>query len=563
VVISLLFIIHREALAKKLKSIRWYGYEEADTKGQQLSGILGYNGELELEEVEALLIAFVEQFLKSSKVKRDRALMALGFLAGYEGKGIGGRREKYLIESGCLEREYPDEYTKYLQCQNKKARKEILNDVGKNSLRSKEDTILRNLANSISSQIKDMPAYIDDIKKQTQTQRNGNNHGVKYPSPHYLNAGEEYNAPPLDSMISVPDVPTWGPSNRPTFTIENPAGYVTFNSITNNPKYGDERNFAHIKESGAADSTYTNKISLKAGQEYTVFVYYHNNAASNLNASGKGIAHGAYIKAELPANVLKGATNAGSNIYIGASNANPNQVFDNIYFANSTNADITLRYVQGSAVLTNFKSDTDNTLRTFKLSDSIVDSGAAIGWDSMNGDVPGCNRYSGYVTFKIKAVQPSFSVSKQVRPAGTASGGWVESLAVNPGDEVEYMITYKNTGTVNQENVIVSDTLPNGVSYVKGSTKLTNGNGSNQVMPDAVTTNGLNIGTYAPNAVAYTWFKAKVADAKALECGKTLSLVNTGRISTANGANTDDATITVRVEKPRLLLIKRHVLRYK
>jgi uncharacterized repeat protein (TIGR01451 family) len=350
----------------------------------------------------------------------------------------------------------------------------------------------------------------------------------------------------LAAVIVPAVISAWGPSNRPTFTIEKPADYVTFNSITNNPKYGDERNFAHIKESGAADSTYTNKISLKAGQEYTVFVYYHNNAASNLNESGKGIAHGTYIKAELPANVLKGAANAGSNIYIGASNANPSQVFDNIYFANSTDADITLRYVQGSAVLTNFKSDTDNTLRTFKLSDSIVGSGAAIGWDSMNGDLPGCNRYSGYVTFKIKAVQPGFSVSKQVRPAGTTSGGWVENLAVKPGDEVEYMITYKNTGTVNQENVIVSDTLPNGVSYVKGSTKLTNGNGSNQVMPDGVATNGLNIGTYAPGAVAYTWFKAKVADASALECGKTLSLVNTGHVSTANGANTDDATVTVK-----------------
>jgi uncharacterized repeat protein (TIGR01451 family) len=274
-------------------------------------------------------------------------------------------------------------------------------------------------------------------------------------------------------------------------------------------------------------------------------VYYHNNAASDLNASGKGIAHGAYIKAELPANVLKGATNAGSNIFIGASNANPSQVFDNIYFANSTGADITLRYVQGSAVLTNFKSDTDNTLRSFKLSDSIVGSGASIGWNSMNGDLPGCNRYSGYVTFKIKAVQPSFSVQKSVRKGGTASGGWVDGLGSNPGNEVEYMITYKNTGSVNQENVIVSDKLPDGVSYVAGSTKLTNGNGSNQVMPDGVTTVGLKIGTYAPGAVAYTWFKARIADADQLECGKTINLVNTGRVDTPNGGDTDTAVVTV------------------
>ncbi|MDR1033053.1 MAG: DUF11 domain-containing protein [Candidatus Nomurabacteria bacterium] len=354
----------------------------------------------------------------------------------------------------------------------------------------------------------------------------------------------------LVAVLAAVIVPTvisaWGPASRPTFTIEKPADYVTFNSITNNPKYGDERNFAHIKESGASDSTYTNKITLKAGQEYTIFAYYHNNAASNLNAGGTGIAHGAYIKAELPAVVNKGATNAGSNIFIGASNAKPNQVFDNIYFANGTGADITLRYVQGSAVLTNFKSDTDNTLRTFKLSDSIVGSGASIGWDSMNGDLPGCNRYSGYVTFKIKAVQPNFSVQKDVRKAGTASGGWVDSLAVNPGDEIEYLITYKNTGSVIQENVVVSDTLPSGVTYVPGSTQLSNTKASNQKVQDGVTTTGLNIGAYSPDSVAYVWFKAKVAAADKLECGKTLSLVNTGRIDTPNGATTDTATVTVK-----------------
>ncbi|MDR0591162.1 MAG: DUF11 domain-containing protein [Candidatus Nomurabacteria bacterium] len=350
----------------------------------------------------------------------------------------------------------------------------------------------------------------------------------------------------LAAVIVPAAIGAWGPSDRPTFTIEKPADYVTFNSITNNPKYGDERNFAHIKESGAADSTYTNKINLKAGQEYTVFVYYHNNADASLNASGKGVAHGAYIKAELPAVVNKGATNAGSNIFIGASNANPTQVFDNIYFANSTGADITLRYVQGSAVLTNFKSDTDNTLRSFNLPDSIVGGGAAIGFDSMNGDLPGCNRYSGYVTFKIKAVQPNFSVQKDVRKGGTTSGGWVDNMTANPGDEIEYLITYKNTGSVNQENVVVSDTLPSGVTYVAGSTKLSNGNGANQVMPDGVTTKGLNIGNYAPGAVAYVWFKAKIDAADKLECGKNLSLINTGRVDTPNGANTDTATVTVK-----------------
>jgi uncharacterized repeat protein (TIGR01451 family) len=100
---------------------------------------------------------------------------------------------------------------------------------------------------------------------------------------------------------------------------------------------------------------------------------------------------------------------------------------------------------------------------------------------------------------------------------------------VNPGDELEYLLAYKNTGSVIQENVVVSSQLPDNMIYVAGSTKLNNGKGSNQVMPDAVTTNGLNIGTYAPNAVAYTWFEVKVA------------AVSIARVSTQNGIAADTA----------------------
>src|SRR5664280_2316069 len=44
----------------------------------------------------------------------------------------------------------------------------------------------------------------------------------------------------------------WGPI-RDTFTMEHPADHITFNSITNNPNIGDERNFVGIRESGTAN----------------------------------------------------------------------------------------------------------------------------------------------------------------------------------------------------------------------------------------------------------------------------------------------------------------------
>src|SRR5687768_17211594 len=53
----------------------------------------------------------------------------------------------------------------------------------------------------------------------------------------------------------------WGP-DRPTYTMENPAPHVTFNSMTNNPNYGDEREFVTVKDltTGQALSGSTNLV---------------------------------------------------------------------------------------------------------------------------------------------------------------------------------------------------------------------------------------------------------------------------------------------------------------
>src|SRR5664279_4542995 len=91
----------------------------------------------------------------------------------------------------------------------------------------------------------------------------------------------------------------WGP-DRPTFKMDSPADYVTFNSIVNNPDHGDERNFVQIKEDSAPNSTYAEEVALQPGKTYDVYAFYHNNAKTSLNTvpDGKGgfqgIATGAF-----------------------------------------------------------------------------------------------------------------------------------------------------------------------------------------------------------------------------------------------------------------------------
>jgi len=336
----------------------------------------------------------------------------------------------------------------------------------------------------------------------------------------------------------------WGP-DRATFTIANPAGYVTFNSITDNPSHGDERNFMQVREANAGNETYADSISLSAGHEYVVYVYYHNNAASNLNDGGTGIAHGAYVKASIPAVVTKGNTDTKAVGYVGANNANPTLVWDDISFSNTTNGDIALRYVPGSATIHSFGAVNGQT-----MSDSIVTTGTSLGYSALNGELPGCNEYAGYVTFRVKADQPNFTIEKQVRLVGSTT--WSESVNAKAGDSVEYRIQYINTGTTTQNDVVIKDVLPAHMSYVSGSTTLKNASNPNgKSVSDNLTTSGINIGNYTAGSNAYVKFIAKVNSESNLTCGMN-TLTNTAVAETNNGSKQDTAVVKVNKEcKPK------------
>lgn len=330
----------------------------------------------------------------------------------------------------------------------------------------------------------------------------------------------------------------WGPS-RPTYTIQNPAPHVTFNSITNNPVHGDERNFVLIKEKGAADSTYNDDQSLTPGKDYTVYVYYHNNAASNLNASGKGIAKDVVMRTEIPA-LVKAKTNDTKAVgYINSSNAQPKSVWDHVNLDNTTTGDIALRIVPSTAKIHSFGAVNGKT-----LSDNIVTTGVKLGFNELDGTLPGCNEYAGYVTFDLRAVQANFTVEKQVRMNGDKP--WVESVNAQAGDTVDYLISYKNTGNVIQNDVTIKDELPKGMTYVNGSTKVANAsNPSGVTVSDNVTTTGINIGNYKPGANAYIMFSAKVdSDGDDLVCGPN-TLRNVATVETDNGYKNDTADVKV------------------
>lgn len=338
-----------------------------------------------------------------------------------------------------------------------------------------------------------------------------------------------------------PVVDAWGPSDRPTYTTASPAPHVTFNSITNNPAYGDERNFFRIKDA-ATSGTYTDELKVEPGKTYRGYIYVHNNASKVLNDAAhdyKGIALNTQLRVSLPNSVTPG-TKARINAYITADNAQPKQVWDEAYM--TADSAVAIRYVPNSAKYYNNGPTNGAT-----IADSFLTTGAPLGFDSLNGRLPGCNEYSGYILFDFVVDKPDFTFKKQVAKDGTNQ--WGDSVTAKPGEKVNFLLTYQNTGTTQQNNVILRDTLPTGMNYVAGSTIVTNSVSPNGAKgADGVTTaTGINYGSYAPRGNLFVQFSATVPSADKLKCGKN-ELVNTGQVSTENGRKDGTAKVIVEVE---------------
>ena len=335
-------------------------------------------------------------------------------------------------------------------------------------------------------------------------------------------------------------VNAWGPE-RETFTIEKPATFITFDSITNNPNYGDERNFLIAKDaSNTGAGGWQDTINVQDGKEYILRLYVHNNAAANYNL----VAKNTRVKVNVPNTMAKSHQLDG---FITADNATPKKIWDSVVLKGDK--DFTLTYVAGSAKYHN----NVNPGTGFPLADSIVTSaGALVGYKSMNGDVPGCFEYSGIATLKVRATtkkDPNFTITKKVRKAGSTN--WSDKITAKKGDKLEYRIGYDNTGQTVQNNVIIRDTLPKGITFTKNTTTLKNatnpsGNGK-PVGSDALfSQTGINIGNYTPNSNAFIYYSATVSG-EDLKCGVN-NLKNTASASTDNGRKTDTAEVVVEQE---------------
>ena len=342
--------------------------------------------------------------------------------------------------------------------------------------------------------------------------------------------------------ILTPAVAGAAGPDRKTFTMKEPADYVTFNSITDNPTLGDERNFVRVAEVGA-NGVFSDEVKIVPGKEYEVYIGYHNNAASSLNgtaAGGKGIALDVRISSQFPSTVSASKKGKVSAI-ISSSNATPKEVWDEAYFTTDSKADVVLRYVENSATIYN-----GGKINGTKLGGETLfsENGIYIGYNSLSGKLPGCAEYSGHIIYHVRAEQVGAKVTKSASLDGV---NFFKVVNPKPGDTVTYKVEFENIGTVDLTKVTFHDKLPAGVTLLPGTTLLVNNANPNGVtMADTIGQNGFQTGLYGAGAKATLTYKVKVNDDIVANgvCG-TNKFVNTIFVDHSAGEISDTSTLEI------------------
>lgn len=319
---------------------------------------------------------------------------------------------------------------------------------------------------------------------------------------------------------------------------------IVFNSISDSV-IGHEFNFVGAREctvraDGRCDPLpegeywSADEITVEDGKTYLVRLYVHNNnpygmtdeekskaSAQEIANSDAGTAQNVKAAFTVP---YTSANEVEVDGFIRTTSGEIPTYLDSVKFISQTGK-FHLEYVYGSALLENNGIGAGG----YTLSDDVVNtqSGTLIGYDKLDGRIPGCYEFDSCITIQVKAIfDYDFTIENEVRLADSIDKSWHKAVEAKVGDKVEFLIGYYNTSDFTQTNVAVRDYLPNNLKYIEGSIKLKNSNHPNgvSILEDNLVENGIIIGSYGPGANAYVMFTAEVVD-KNLADGAN-SLVN-------------------------------------
>jgi len=247
----------------------------------------------------------------------------------------------------------------------------------------------------------------------------------------------------------------------------------------------------------AGQTQYSKSVSAKVDEVVKVQVWYHNmeNENSGLVANNLRVKIG-YTTGQGTSQTISSRVSADNSNTV-VDSANVNLSLNNAY----------LEYIPGSAKWRhNIGTNAAPNWVTQTVSDAVVTDPNGL---VLENEQP-CFNFEATVTALFRVKAQAVSITKQVRVVGQTQ--WVTENTANPGDILEYEITFKNEGNTVLNNVAVGDNLPPNMTYINGSTWLKNGNFPNgiNINSDNITNGGILVGNYNPGAVGYVLFRVQI-----------------------------------------------------
>lgn len=253
-------------------------------------------------------------------------------------------------------------------------------------------------------------AVINVLSVRVDIQGNNNSVSLQFAEGNIENAPgstliEDVPSPDYDTVDDF--IVGWADSNggREAYTLDQVNSgkldsSIVFNSISDG-SFGHEFNFVGARENNGETIDYwnANEIEAEEGKTYTVRLFCHNNSRIASNVAEN-------VQVSFSLSNTKYVTNdeqyeAAVHGYIQSSNSNPEWVSDGVKF--TADRPFHLVYIIGTAM---FENNAIGSMENggFRLDDSVVGDWVTIGYNKMDGRIPGCYQYSSVTTIKVMPV---------------------------------------------------------------------------------------------------------------------------------------------------------------
>lgn len=343
----------------------------------------------------------------------------------------------------------------------------------------------------------------------------------------------------------------WGPPRNTWLHTLRP-DHPVLNSRDDHPQLGDSTNFfraAEINEAGDLLTIPTPHIVVEPGRVYRGMIWVSNDADPK---RADAVVTGARVR-------IKGegrfTGSARLTAEVRADNTEQAVIWDSIVIALPLpDSSVALRIVPNSALLWSSRDEQDR--RSLDTKGLFPGDGVLVGiGGNTDGLLPPERDSITLVTFDFILDKPDFMLTLEARgyrPDEDIQEPYRERAELEPGEVLEMRVRYKNTGTVQQDNVRLELLkLPKAFHYYGNTIEICNSKTDGKwktFKPDTDSFGYYSLGSYAPGGECLVRFRIKAQKPSLYDYGQGLYWPLTDklvRIFTENGSKSAGLAMVV------------------